>query len=137
MQAFSPAFAASSTSWLAIAYINELFAFLVGKALVNDIFCALYIDFHHQFAALIAKRYHAGAVQDNSFRIRLNFEKTFQGRCIAQISFALLDLFGNVLGGFIARQNQCPAVQTACDKLAANLAAKVTGCAGDKIQDFH
>ena len=37
------------------AHIDELFAFLMGETLVNDVLGALNIDFHNQFAALIAK----------------------------------------------------------------------------------
>ena len=115
------------------AHIDELFAFLMGETLVNNVLGALNIDFHNQFAALIAKGYHAGAVQHDGFGIRLYLKKLLQRCSIAQVAHALLDLFGNILRGFIARQNQCPALQAPRNKLAADLAAKVTGSTGDKI----
>ena len=82
---------------------------------------------------VIAKGYHAGAVQHDGFGIRLYLKKLLQRCSIAQVAHALLDLFGNILRGFIARQNQCPALQAPRNKLAADLAAKVTGSTGDKI----
>ena len=92
------------------AHIDELFAFRVGETLVDNVLCALHVDFHDQLTALITECYHTGAVQHDGLGVRRNAEKALQRGCITQIALALLDFPGDILGGFIARQNQRSAV---------------------------
>jgi len=92
------------------AHIDELFVFQAGETLVDDVLCALHVDFHDQLTALITECYHTGAVQHDGFSVRRNAEKALQRGCITQIALTLPDFPGDILGGFIARQNQRSAV---------------------------
>ena len=114
-------------------YIHQLFAFRVCLHCSNDVVCSVHIDSHQFFTVLRVYRYQTGTVNADGLRIVRHIEKVLTIFLAAQVPLELLNSFRNVFGGGVTLEDKGTDMISAFEELLANVAAKETGCTGQKI----